>query len=297
MQYLKRLSLWCFLIIFTILGLSACASIATQNNSYTVIKKVDAEQGDLQEESLGVSEQFNESDNRTSQTFTITQAPTSFNLSLYNQQAATQLGSLTANFKDWEFQNFPGKKQTRYELAQAKQINLIKATANGSASMLRKRLALDPKNYQSVKMAWKVVEKAKNAQVTQAHLDDSSMRLVLAFDGDKNKWAAKDAVLSELSELLTGEPMPYATLMYVLCDECPFEAVIHNQKTSRIRYLVVGKATGFEGKWQFLKRNIHEDFVKSFQESPGELVSLGIMTDGDNSKASTSTWYGPVVLE
>ena len=297
MQYLKRLSLRCFIIIFTILGLSACANTATQNNSYTVIKKINAKQGDLQEESSELSEQFNESENSTGQTFNITQAPTSFNLSLYNQHAATQLGSLTANFKDWEFQNFPGKKQTRYELAQAKQINLIKATANGSASMLRKRLALDPKNYQSVKMAWKVVEKAKNAQVTQAHLDDSSMRLVLAFDGDKNKWAAKDAVLSELSELLTGEPMPYATLMYVLCDECPFEAVIHNQKTSRIRYLVVGKATGFEGKWQFLKRNIHEDFVKSFQESPGELVSLGIMTDGDNSKASTSTWYGPVVLE
>ncbi len=297
MQYLKRMSLWCFIIIFTLLGLSACVSTTTYNNTDTVIKKVDVKQGDLQEESSELSGQFNESENSTNQTFNITQAPTAFNLSLYSQQAATQLSSLTANFKDWEFQNFPGKKQTRYELVQAKQINLIKATANSSASMLRKRLALDPKNYQSVKMAWKVVEKAKNAQITQAHLDDSSMRLVLAFDGDKNKWAAKDAVLSELSELLTGEPMPYATLMYVLCDECPFEAVIHNQKTSRIRYLVVGKATGFEGKWQFLKRNIHEDFVKSFQEPPGELVSLGIMTDGDNSKASTSTWYGPVVLE
>ena len=297
MQYLKRLSLWCFIIIFTILGLRACVSTVTQNNSYTVIKKVDDKQVNLQEESSELSEQFNESENSTGQTFTIIQAPTSFNLSLYNPQVATQLGSLTANFKDWEFQIFPGKKQTRYELAQAKQVNLIKATANGSASMLRKRLTLDSKNYQSVKMAWKVVEKAKNAQVTLAHLDDSSMRLVLAFDGDKNKWAAKDAVLSELSELLTGEPMPYATLMYVLCDECPFEAVIHNQKTSRIRYLVVGKATGFEGKWQFLKRNIHEDFIKTFQESPGALVSLGIMTDGDNSRASTSTWYGPVVLE
>lgn len=279
------------------LALSACASITSENNTFNPIKKLDTKQGDLPEEALELSERSNDSENNTSQVLSSTQAPISFNLSLYNQQAATQLGSLTANFQNWELQNFPGKKQTRYELAQVKQVNLIKATANQSASMLRKRLALGPQNYQSIKMAWKVLEKAKNAQITQAHLDDSSMRLVLAFDGDKSKWAAKDAVLSELSELLTGEPMPYATLMYVLCDECPLEAVIHNQKTSRIRYLVVGKATGFEGKWQFLKRNIHEDFVKSFQESPGELVSLGIMTDGDNSRATTSTWYGPVVLE
>jgi hypothetical protein len=59
----------------------------------------------------------------------------------------------------------------------------------------------------------------------------------------------------------------------------------------------VGKASGFEGKWQFLKRNIHEDYLKTFQEAPGELVSMGIMTDADNSKTKTSAWYGPVVLE
>lgn len=224
-------------------------------------------------------------------------APSSFNANFYNDVAATQLGNLTAHYENWEFQNFPGKKQTQYQLAKVQQTSLVKATANQSASMLRKRLTLAPEKYKSVKMAWSVLEKAKNAKVTQGNLDDSSMRLVLAFDGDKRKWSAKDAVLSELSELMTGEPMPYATLMYVLCDECQEGAVIMNQKTSRIRYLVVGKASGFEGKWQFLKRNIHEDYLKTFQEAPGSLISLGIMTDADNSNTKTSAWYGPIVLE
>jgi hypothetical protein len=224
-------------------------------------------------------------------------APSSFNTHLYNGVASSELASLTAHYENWEFQNFPGKKHTQYQLAKVQQTSLVKATANQSASMLRKRLKLMPEKYKSVKMAWKVLEKAKNAKVTQGNLDDSSMRLVLAFDGDRTKWSAKDAVLSELSELMTGEPMPYATLMYVLCDDCQEGAVIMNQKTSRIRYLVVGKASGFEGKWQFLKRNIHEDYLKTFQEAPGELVSMGIMTDADNSKTKTSAWYGPVVLE
>jgi hypothetical protein len=271
--------------------LNACASIETT----TTINNQKEFPRSFTEQSTATE---NDSEQATAvQELSTIPAPSSFNTHLYNGVASSELASLTAHYENWEFQNFPGKKHTQYQLAKVQQTSLVKATANQSASMLRKRLKLMPEKYKSVKMAWKVLEKAKNAKVTQGNLDDSSMRLVLAFDGDRTKWSAKDAVLSELSELMTGEPMPYATLMYVLCDDCQEGAVIMNQKTSRIRYLVVGKASGFEGKWQFLKRNIHEDYLKTFQEAPGELVSMGIMTDADNSKTKTSAWYGPVVLE
>lgn len=216
---------------------------------------------------------------------------------LYHPTSLISHPPLMTDFEDWELQTFPGKKSTHYQLAKYQQTALVKATSNESVSVLRKRLTLHPGQYKSIKMAWKVLQPPHDAKITQANLDDSSMRLVLAFNGDKSKWSAKDAALSEISELMTGEAMPYATLMYVLCDECPENSVVMNQRTSRIRYIVVGKAKGQENKWQFLQRDIHEDYVKTFQETPGELVSLGIMTDSDNSKSSSSAWYGPVVLE
>ena len=287
----SKLKCLCTVVIFILLN--ACTSIelktvTTENNH--------KDSTNLFTEETSATEIDSEQAMAVQELSTIP-APNSFNPHFYNDVTTSQLGSLTAHYENWEFQNFPGKKRTQYQLAKVQQTSLVKATANQSASMLRKRLKLAPEKYKSVKMAWSVLVKAKNAKVSQGNLDDSSMRLVLAFDGDKSKWSAKDAVLSELSELMTGEPMPYATLMYVLCDECQEGAVIMNQKTSRIRYLVVGKASGFEGKWQFLKRNIHEDYFKTFQEAPGELVSMGIMTDADNSKTQTSAWYGPVVLE
>jgi len=47
----------------------------------------------------------------------------------------------------------------------------------------------------------------------------------------------KNAMLSELSYAVTGEPMPYATLMYVWCNHRPVNAVIENPRTDRIHKL------------------------------------------------------------
>ena len=50
---------------------------------------------------------------------------------------------------------------------------------------------------------------------------DSPVRLILAFEGDRSRFSAKNAMLSELTRALTGEDMPYATLMYVWSNHHP----------------------------------------------------------------------------
>ena len=36
------------------------------------------------------------------------------------------------------------------------------------------------------------------------------------------------------------------------------------------------------------------DFQQAFGEAPGALLSIGIMTDSDNTASTASAWYGPV---
>ncbi len=67
--------------------------------------------------------------------------------------------------------------------------------------------------------------------------DDSPVRVVLAFEGDRSKFSAKNAMLSEFAHLLTGEPLLYATLMHVWCNECKPEDIILNPDNDRIRKL------------------------------------------------------------
>jgi hypothetical protein len=70
--------------------------------------------------------------------------------------------------------------------------------------------------------------------------EDSPVRLILVFEGDRQRFSTQNQLLSELTLSLTGEPLPYATLMYVWCNDCPAESVIVNPRTDRIRKLAMG---------------------------------------------------------
>ena len=95
---------------------------------------------------------------------------------------------------------------------------------------------------------------------------------------------------------LTGEEMPYATLMYVWCNKREPGTVIRSPRTDRIRKLVVESGPKRLNQWLDYERDIRADFQRAFGEAPGALVAIGIMTDSDNTHTTTQAWYGPVQL-
>ena len=106
----------------------------------------------------------------------------------------------------------------------------------------------------------------------------------------------KNAMLSELTHALTGQPMPYATLMYVWCNQRPVGSVIQNPRTDRIRKVVVESGAGRLNQWINYERDIRADYEKAFGEPPGALIGIGIMTDSDNTRSQAQAWYGPIAL-
>ena len=108
----------------------------------------------------------------------------------------------------------------------------------------------------------------------------------------------KNAMLSELSYAVTGEPMPYATLMYVCmyvwCNHWPVNAVIENPRTDRIRKIVVESGSERLNQWLMYERNIRLDYENAFGEPPGALIGVGLMTDSDNTQSQVQAWYGAI---
>jgi endonuclease III len=119
---------------------------------------------------------------------------------------------------------------------------------------------------------------------------------LLAFEGDRSRFSMKDSMLSELSQAITGEPMPYATLMYVWCNRRPVGSVVHNHRTDRIRQLVVESGSTGLQQWRDYERNIRADYEKVFGEAPGALVGIAVMTDSDNTKSTVLAHYGDISL-
>jgi hypothetical protein len=197
----------------------------------------------------------------------------------------------------WESVKLPGKLLTEFRLTQQGRQTALRAHAQSSASMLRQRLRIAPEQLGRLTFDWRVERLIPGADMLQRETEDSPVRLILVFEGDRQSFTPKNAMLSELTHSLTGEPMPYATLMYVWCNQCPSESVIVNPRTDRIRKLAVESGSGRVGAWLSYTRNIRADFEKAFGEAPGALLGVGLMTDTDNTRSTTRAWYGKVHLD
>jgi Protein of unknown function (DUF3047) len=200
------------------------------------------------------------------------------------------------NPKVWLHYQFPTKTPTAFTFGLEEGRPAIEAKASSSASMIRQLLRVEPGNLGGLKFSWKLPELVQYADMSAREFDDSAVRIVMAFDGDRSKFSMKNSMLSELARLVTGEELPYATLMYVWCNECDKESVIVNPQTDRIRKIAIESGPDKLKRWVDHERNLKADFEKAFGEAPGALVSIGLMTDTDNTKSSARAWYGPVTL-
>ena len=118
-------------------------------------------------------------------------------------------------FAGWRHFTLPGKTATVYDFARKDGRDMLTAKAGVSASMMRRDVNIAATKLDTVNFSWQIPELIAGADLAERDLDDSPVRIVLTFEGDKSKFSAKNAMLSELAQVMTGEPMPYATLMYV----------------------------------------------------------------------------------
>ena len=197
----------------------------------------------------------------------------------------------------WDRLKLPGKRETQYSLVKLNGQNALNANAQSSASMLRKNIRIEPQSLDRLSFSWQVSELIAAADMAKRDQDDSPVRLILAFDGDRKQFSMKNAMLSELSHVITGEPMPYATLMYVWCNQRAVNSVIENPRTDRIRKIVVESGSDRLNQWLMYERNIKIDFENAFGETPGPLVGIGLMTDSDNTQSHVQAWYGTIQLK
>ncbi len=194
----------------------------------------------------------------------------------------------------WRHQEFPGKRYNTYRYVRLDGRDTVLAQSSSSASMLRQTVRIESERLSRLRFSWKVPALIESADLAVRERSDSPVRVVLAFEGDRSRFSARDAMLSELAHALTGEPMPYATLMYLWCNSCEPGSVIVNSRTARIRKLVMESGPRHLSQWLDYERDIRADFVKAFGEPPGALVAIGIMTDTDNTHSTARAWYGPV---
>ena len=190
----------------------------------------------------------------------------------------------------------PAKKRTRYRLESEGGRTVLRARASSSASGLLARLDADPERTPVMRWSWKAHAVPRDADTADAAREDSPLRVVVAFDGDKQSLPVADRMFFERVKLFTGRDMPYATLMYVWEHGKPVETVVRNPHTGRVRKIVVSSGPEGVRRWQKFQRNLVEDYQRVFGARPGRVVAVAVMTDSDNTRQDVDAVYGDISL-
>ena len=184
--------------------------------------------------------------------------------------------------------------RTKYRIVEHEGERVLEADANVSASGLLQPLALPTAEYPHLHWRWKVPQLIADADNASRTGDDSPVRVIVAFDGDKSKFDFEDSALARTVKLFSGREMPYATIQYIWENKLPKETVLDNSKTSRAKMLVVESGPQRLGQWLSFQRNVKQDFERLFGEPPGPIIFVGVMTDSNATETHTSAYYGDI---
>lgn len=197
----------------------------------------------------------------------------------------------------WRHQRYGQQRPTRYAAAEHAGRPALHASSLGGNSTLRLPLRAPADPQQRLRFSWFVPQLNLKADLRDAQIDDAVVRVILSFDGDHSAWRPRDHMLSELARLVTGEPMPDATLMYVWDHRYPVGTVLSNPHTARIRMIVVQSGTGGLNRWHDIERDIAADYRLAFGAEPGLLTGVGLMSDSNNTGEAVQAWFGPMFME
>ena len=197
----------------------------------------------------------------------------------------------------WNFYRIaPFKKNTVYRLESYQGKTVLSANSKTSASGLAVKLRPRQASNLLLQWEWKALNSIVNADNADGYADDAPLRILVAFDGNKSKLPLKEKMTFEMANLISGQEMPYATLMYIWSGKSPVDTIITNTHTSRIKMIVVDSGWDNLGQWHKHQRDLAADYKRAYGEAPGEVIGIALLTDTDNTKSETRAFYGDIEL-
>lgn len=203
---------------------------------------------------------------------------------------------LPAGWRPWIITR--AKAATQYDLV-ADPVSgqvVLHAVAKRAATGLMQPLDVDPFHRPHLTWKWRLVSLVDGADPDDRHADDAPARLLLFFDGDEARLPARERMLRETARLLTGQAVPFSTLMYVWDETRALDSVIAHPLSQQIKRVVIGNGRERLGRWKHFERNYVEDYRRAFGEDPGRLIGVGILTDTDNLGSEIEAFYGDIHL-
>lgn len=229
----------------------------------------------------------------------ILQTVTNTNLPIGEFSIAQDNATLADSWIPLTFKKIP--VHTQYDLVQDDGIMVLQADSNNASSGLSKATMIDLKQYPIIQWSWKISNILPNSDVKRKEGDDHPARLYVIFGYNSDKISFLEKIKYNMATLIHEKKPPLASIAYIWGNNAPMDSIVNSPYTNRLKMFVIENKSSKIGKWVSESRDVYQDYQTAFGEKFGKnppLVSaIAVMTDTDNTHASTVTWYGDIVFK
>ncbi len=197
-------------------------------------------------------------------------------LAIPGHAARLEVGLFSSDgLKGWQEKSFEGR--TRYELQTSDDRRALYAVSSGSASGLYREISVDLERTPYLHWSWRVENLLLGNDERAKTGDDYPARVYVIFSGGLYFWRTRAINYVWSSNQDAGSEWP-------------------NAFTANARMIAVRAGAADVGKWVNERRDIRADYRRLFNEEPGKIAAIAIMTDTDNTGQTVKAWYGDIWL-
>lgn len=181
----------------------------------------------------------------------------------------------SGSLEGWQEKSFEGR--TRYELRTVDERRALQAVSSSSASGLYREISVDLERTPYLHWSWRVESVLRGNDERAKSGDDYPARIYVVFSGGLYFWRTRAINYVWSSNQSAGSEWP-------------------NAFTSNARMIAVRGGNSEAGNWVTERRDIRADYRRLFNEEPGKVAAIAIMTDTDNTGQTVQAWYGDIWL-
>ncbi|HSP25296.1 MAG TPA: DUF3047 domain-containing protein [Saliniramus sp.] len=180
----------------------------------------------------------------------------------------------------WEALTFRWISETQYV---ATDVDTLGVVAEGSSSVISKRLPEQAFDATRASWRWRVDESAPATDLSQKGGDDRALAIYFAFAPESDRASAADGGANLRNLLLTGRGQ---LLVYVWGGEGARGEMLQNPYTrGRGVYIIQRPASTGTGSWLSEEVDLRADFARAFGGQPGVLVGVAVASDSDDTES------------
>jgi hypothetical protein len=172
---------------------------------------------------------------------------------------------------------------TQYQRRVWDGVAAVEAFANKSMTLLARPVTADLAKTPVLCWRWRIDSVLHNADMASKHGDDYAARVYVAFrlPPEALGWITRTRLA--LARKLYGDVLPDAAINYVWDNRYPIGTQRPNAFTDRSQMYVLQSGNDHAGKWMTERRDLAADFQQLFGHSQGQLISLALAVDTDNT--------------